>query len=192
MTDDRPLPPAPALPSSAAAILDPEVVTISEARVGIARIMGRRGAGLEAAVRAAVGVAPPAGPGVTRAGDVSLIGVGRQTWLAVKDGATHAWADSLATRLAGRASVVDQSSGYAVLRLAGPGARTLLQRGVFIDLHPRAFGPGSAAITYLSHLDAIIWQADAATEFHVAVFRSYIGSFVDWIRSAAAAGDLTG
>jgi sarcosine oxidase subunit gamma len=83
--------------------------------------------------------------------------------------------------------VSDQSSGYVVYRLAGPAARTLLQRGAAIDLHPAAFPPRAAAVTMIAHLGVILWLADEAPTFEVAVFRSFAGSFQHWLETAGQA-----
>ena len=89
-------------------------------------------------------------------------------------------------RLSGLASLSDQSSAYAVFRLSGLGARTLLQRGVSIDLDPAAFSPGSAATSVISHIGVIFWQLDNAPTYEVAVFRSLARSFRHWLDSVAA------
>jgi sarcosine oxidase subunit gamma len=85
------------------------------------------------------------------------------------------------------ASVSDQSSGYAVLRVTGPTARHLLSRGAFIDFHPSVFGPGSAAVTTIAHIGVVLWQLDDAPTYDVALFRSYAESFWHWIETTCAA-----
>jgi sarcosine oxidase subunit gamma len=118
---------------------------------------------------------------------LALIGTGAGTWLAYADDVPPLWADALRDRLAGLASVSDQSDGYVVTRLAGEGARTALQRGAAIDFHPEVFGPGSAATTVIAHIGAIIWQIDAQPTYDVAVFRSFADSFRHWLDLTAAA-----
>jgi sarcosine oxidase subunit gamma len=83
------------------------------------------------------------------------------------------------------ASVSEQSAGYAVLRLRGPGAAELLQKGAFIDLDPRVFAVGDAAVTVIAHIGVVLWKVDDAPTFDVAVFRSLLGSFQDWIAAAS-------
>lgn len=61
------------------------------------------------------------------------------------DGHARSRARDLGQRLRGLASIFDQSGGRTVLRLSGPRARDVLAKGLPIDLHSRAFGPGSAA-----------------------------------------------
>jgi len=166
-------------------VADP--VTITERRgLGLATLMARPGIA-PAAIGAAIGLDPPTGPGRTALGDLALVGTGPGTWLAVTDAPEPAWPIALEDQLAGLGVLSDQSGAYAVFRIAGPGARTLLQRGAFIDLDPRVFGPGSAATTVIAHIGAILWQLDELPSFEVAVFRSYAASFRHWIDLTAAA-----
>ncbi|MBX9858091.1 MAG: sarcosine oxidase subunit gamma [Sphingomonas sp.] len=147
--------------------------------LGIATVMQRQGASA-AAVSAAMGCALPQGPRRTAEGPLSIIGTGPGTWLAIMEDAASDWVEMLQTRLAGVASVSDQSSGYLVQRIAGPGAVDLLQRGVAIDLHPAAFPTGSVATSVIAHIGVILWRLDDAV-FDVAIFRSYADSFRHWI-----------
>ena len=96
-------------------------------------------------------------------------------------------ASELASSLIGLASVSDQSSTYAVLRISGPSARQILSRGAFIDFAPLVFGAGSAAVTVISHIGVIVWQVDDVPTFEVALFRSFAGSFWHWIQANCAA-----
>lgn len=153
---------------------------------GLAAIMASRGIGAER-IGTALGCMAPTGPRRTGDATLSLIGTGPGTWLAHTDTASPFWADELRDRLTGLASVSDQSSAYVVLRLSGPGARIVLQRGMPIDLHPDAFGPGSVASSVISHVGVIVWQLDDAPTYEVATFRSVSGSFRHWLDITAAA-----
>lgn len=115
------------------------------------------------------------------AGDVELRSTGPGTWLAIGGDP-----EALAERLRGLAAVSDQSSGYIVYRLSGEGARTLLRRGAFIDLHPSAFSTGSVAVTMIAHIGVILWQVDDEPTFDVALFRSFDESFRHWAESVAS------
>ncbi len=154
---------------------------------GLVAVMARKGVGADR-IGAALGVDAPVIPArKVGAGGVSLIGTGAGTWLAYADGTAPFWADELRIRLDGLASVSDQSSGYVILRLSGTGARTVLQRGMPIDLHEDVFGAGSAATTVISHIGAIVWQLDDEPTYEVATFRSSSDSFRHWLDQAAAA-----
>ena len=153
--------------------------------VGIAAIMGRKGINTEA-IGSVIGISPPTGP--TWAGDrLMLIGTGPGTWLALAEAAEPGWSSKLADRLAGLASVSDQSGAYVLFRLAGEDARRTLQRGAFIDLDPNVFRTGCVATTVIAHIGVILWRIDDAPTFEVATFRSYAFSFRKWLDATAAA-----
>lgn len=84
------------------------------------------------------------------------------------------------------AAVTDQSDGRAVVRVSGPRARTLMEKGVAVDLHPRVFGKGSAAVTAIAHIGVQFWQRDDEPVYDVAVARSFACSFWSWLTEAAA------
>jgi methylglutamate dehydrogenase subunit D len=73
-----------------------------------------------------------------------------------------------------------------VLRLTGPQARAVLAKGLPIDLHPRAFAPGSAATSTISLMGVQIWQVDDAPTYDLAFFRSVSASFWHWLTASAA------
>lgn len=153
---------------------------------GLATVMARKGVGAESVARA-LKVAPVSGPGWSGDEALALIATGPATWLALSADAPGVHASRLAKALGPLASVADQSGGYVILRLSGPGARTVLQRGAPIDLHPQAFGPGSAAVTVVAHIGVILRQLDETPTYEVAVFRSYAASFRGWLDAAIAA-----
>jgi len=165
----------------------PESLVVNQSdHVAFATVMARKGAD-PALIGKAFGCAPPTGPGRTSGGSWSLIGTGPGAWLAVGKAPGADWQEALERKLDGLASVSDQSGAYLVYRIAGENARDLLQRGAFIDLHPAHFGPGSAAVTMIGHIDAILWQSDEMTAFEVAILRSYEASFRHWLDAAGAA-----
>ncbi|MEZ5735812.1 MAG: sarcosine oxidase subunit gamma family protein [Novosphingobium sp.] len=153
---------------------------------GIATVMARKDVGA-GAIGEALGLQLADGPVAVTQGTMLAVGTGPGTWLVMDDAAAHDFADVLQERLSGLASVSDQSSGYAIFQLTGPGARTVLQRGAAIDFHPDCFGPGCVATTVIAHIGAIIRQVDDLPSFEVAVFRSLSGSFRHWLTEAAAA-----
>jgi methylglutamate dehydrogenase subunit D len=154
--------------------------------MAIATIMGRKGIGPEA-IGSAIGASPPKGPTRVEGDRLALIGTGPNTWLALTDAPEPGWSSKLADKLAGLASVSDQSGGYALFRIAGKDARRILQRGAFVDLHPNVFRTGSVATTVIAHIGVILWQLDDAPTFEVATFRSYAFSFRRWLDATAAA-----
>lgn len=139
-----------------------------------------------AAIRDAYGVDLPRRPQRVAGRGIAFVWAGPDQWLAVADRENGRDLEhELMALLSGLASVVDQSDGRVVVRVSGPMARTVLAKGVPIDLHPRAFGPGSAAITHASHIGVIIWQLDDIPTFEMALFRSYADSFTHWLLDSA-------
>lgn len=121
------------------------------------------------------------GPLTTILGDTVYIGTGPGSWLATSSTKATDFADNLATKLAGRASVSDQSGAYCVTRITGDRARHLLQRGVAINLHPDVFTTGCAATTVIAHIAVVIWQIDISPTYDIATFRTYSPDFRHWL-----------
>lgn len=136
------------------------------------------------AIGAALDLDLAEGPLLTGDDDFRLVGTGPGMWLAVRGDAPPGWAETLAVKLTGIASVSDQSAGYAIFHFQGANARELLQRGAFIDLHPKTFCRRSVATTVIAHIGVILWQCDDESTFEVAIFRSFAASFREWIAVA--------
>jgi methylglutamate dehydrogenase subunit D len=166
---------------------EPGVVITERLGLGLATVAARKGAPVRAAVKASYGVDLPDNSTVGRGPDVSFVGYGPGQWLAVSEAlAGEGLARELKHRLKGLASVSDQSGGRTVLRLSGPRAGDLLAKGLPIDLHPSAFGPGSAATSTISLMGVQLWQVDDAPTYDIALFRSLSGSFWRWLIASAA------
>lgn len=153
--------------------------------LGLAHIIARASAD-PADVGRILGVSLPAGPKTICVGDLTLLGTGPSTWLAVAEDAPVDWFERLRASLGPLASLADQSSGYVVWRVSGSAARTLLQRGAAIDFDPSLFNAGSVATTMIAHIGVIIWQVDDAPTYQVALFRSFARSFRHWLDVSAA------
>lgn len=91
----------------------------------------------------------------------------------------------LETTLGDAAAVIDQSGGRIVFRIAGPKARAVLEKGLTVDLHPRAFGPGRVALTLLSHLSVQIIQLDITPAFDVVISRAFTAELWHWLEESA-------
>ena len=88
--------------------------------------------------------------------------------------------------LAGRhASVTDLSASRAIIEIAGTCARSLLEKGCGLDLHPRAFGPGQCAQTMFARLPVIIDQTGAAPLYRLFAGRSAARWLALWLIDAA-------
>jgi sarcosine oxidase subunit gamma len=158
--------------------------------LALATVIARKGqaAPLAERVSALFGISLPTGPKRAAEDKVAFIGMGPGQWLAVQECSPdpQAFATRLAADLSGLASVSDQSDARAVMRVSGPKARQLFAKGLPIDLDPRAFGPGDAALSQIALIGAHVWQIDDKPTYEVAVFRSMAGSFTAWLVASGA------
>ena len=166
---------------------EPGVMIGELSGLGLATLASRQGQDAALAVLRAYGVHLPENSRVAQGSAVSFIGYGPGQWLAVSESLAHeALAGDLSQRLAGLASISDQSGGRTVLRVSGPRARDVLAKGLPVDLDPRAFPLGSAATSVIGHMGVQLWQVDATRTYAIAVFRSLSQSFWRWLTASAA------
>lgn len=168
----------------------PAGVTLSlREGVALASVMVRRGMQerLAARIRAAFALDLPATPRRRQSGAIAFAWAGPGRWLAMTERvAGHAFEQRLHVELAGLASICDQSSARTLVRIGGKRARDTLAKGAMVDLHPRVFGPGDAAVTVLAHIGAHFWQLDAMPTYEFAVSRSLGADFWRWLVEAGA------
>lgn len=150
---------------------------------GLANVLPRAGIGPDA-LGAALGFAVISAPVASEGAGLALWGTGPGQWLAFADAAAPDWAEALGDRLAGLAAVVDQSSAYTLLQITGADARRLLQKGVPVDLS--ALAPGAVVVSVIAHVGVIVHQIGPES-FHLAIFRSFVGGFRDWLDASIAA-----
>lgn len=152
------------------------VIATERDGLGIARIAARSGQAARAAalLRAQFGIEPPDGPKRASRGDVGIGGIGPQTWLAARDGAGNAFAESLRSLLGDCASVADQSDAYVILRLTGPKVRETLAKLAPIDFHPRSFKVSDVAQTVCGYLNVILWRLEDTAQGNP-VFEVWVG-----------------
>lgn len=138
------------------------------------------------AVERVLGTTLPRSSGeVTGDGEHSALWLGPDEWLIV----SRVPAEDLVAQLVeavsgGHAAVVDVSANRTVLELRGAAARTVLQKGCPLDLHPRAFGPGNAVSTTLARVPLILWQV--GSESYRLLPRSSFAEYVArWLLDAA-------
>jgi sarcosine oxidase subunit gamma len=164
----------------------PGVLVRERAELRIATVIARRGSdALSARVRSVYGIDLPRGPGRVGSDRLAFVGIGPGTWLATREGGGRL-SDELQRELADTAAVSDQSDGYAVMRLSGDKVRATFEKGLGVDLHPRAFRPGDAAVTACAHIGVILWQLDDTPTYEVAVFRSLAAALWHWLSESAA------
>jgi methylglutamate dehydrogenase subunit D len=154
--------------------------------LGLAVVELRKGRATEffARVEALYGLSPPRGPHRADAGGIAFLGVGPNRWLAVSESGAG-FTEDLALALDGLASVIAQTDGLAVLRIAGPRARAAFAKGLPIDLDPAVFAVGDVASSILAHIAVTIWRTDEAS-YDIAVPRSFVGDFGRWLVESAA------
>jgi heterotetrameric sarcosine oxidase gamma subunit len=159
-----------------AARADAGVTLAWRPRVSLASVMARKGQGdlVSQNVHAAFGLSLPASPRYVTDGSTAFVWAGPGHWLAVADSDDAlAFEARLRARLLGSASICGQSDGRSIIRVRGPSARDALAKLVPIDLHPREFAPGLAAVTLAGHIGIHLWQIDAVPSYDIAVFRSF-------------------
>jgi sarcosine oxidase subunit gamma len=168
------------------------VVATALDNLGLASVHARHGQGkaLAAKVKKLTGVVLPNGPQRAENGTIAFVGTGPGAWMAVADQWSLGWAEKLTADLAGLASVVDQSDGYATLRVEGPAVLDVLAKGVFLDLDPSVFPVGSAAGVSVAHIGCVVWRRGELV-FEFLTFRSFAQSFWQWLEESAAEYGLT-
>lgn len=176
----------------------------AKARVGLAREAGvvlrersyraqlclRGGPGVEfdEGVENVLGVRPPIESGSAAGnGDTSLLWLGPDEWLAVfpderREEVLSALRDALAPL---HTAVVDVSHARAIIALAGPHARSVLQKGCHLDLHPSRFGAGNVAQSKFARCHVLLHQTDDAPAYDLYVHRSFARYLWTWLEDAA-------
>jgi sarcosine oxidase subunit gamma len=86
----------------------------------------------------------------------------------------------------GLGAAVDQSSGRSLIRFAGAPTRSVMATCCRLDLHPRAFGPGSAAMTRIAHVACGIRLANATATFDIIVSSTYARWLIEELLEASA------
>lgn len=167
------------------------VKAIAREGLGVASILAPRGgeAALAKLVATRYGLEPPATPRAVRGAAQTFVWAGPRQWLLVAD-RQQGFVEGLKP-LATLAAVSDQSDARAALRLTGPNVRDMLAKGCMIDLHPKAFPRGAAALTSVAHIGVCLWRADERPDegdaiFDILVARSMAGSFWSWAEASAA------
>lgn len=137
------------------------------------------------AVRAALGIALPEGPGGITAGSGAnnggggpwIVEAGPDDWFVIgPPGQSDALGGALRAALAGlHSAVTDVSSGYTVLRLSGPPVRDVLAQGCPLDLHAHAFAAGRCAGTHFFKASVWLWRTLDGEGFELLVRRSFVG-----------------
>ncbi|HEX3498086.1 MAG TPA: sarcosine oxidase subunit gamma family protein [Stellaceae bacterium] len=117
----------------------------------------------------------------------SALWLGPDEFLIVTEpGGETALTATLSAALRGRrGAVVDISDSRTIIALSGRHARDLLAKGSGLDLHPRSFGPGQCAQSFLAKVKIALHQLDDAPSYHIIVERSVAEYLFLWLADAA-------
>ncbi len=163
-----------------------DLLITQQTSIAAAAIADRGGAPV--ALRAALGLDAPAGPGIATDGAALLVWTGPGQWLALRRGlvgtARYAFARSLTDSLGEAASVTEMTGSRAIFRLEGTRARGALAKIVPVDLDDGVFPPGSAAVTNGGYMPVALWRL--ADCFEIACYRSYGESLRETLQAASA------
>jgi sarcosine oxidase subunit gamma len=82
-------------------------------------------------------------------------------------------------------ALVPLSHRFVGIAIHGPHAADLLAAGCPLDLHPRAFGPGTVTRTLLGKAEIILHRPEAGSGFRLYVPRSFAPYLWAWLAAAA-------
>ena len=142
----------------------------------------------EEAVEAVLGVRPPTeSASAAGNGDTSVLWLGPDEWLAVfpderREEILSALRDALASL---HAAVVDVSHARSIIELSGAHARSVLQKGCHLDLHPSRFGAGNVAQSRFARCQLLLHQTDDTPAYDLYVQRSFARYLWSWLEDAA-------
>ena len=166
----------------------PGLVLQELTQFALASVIARKGQEAQAteAAQRAFGASPPSTPTIATGSDLAFVWSGPGHWLALGPQPTESIESRLAAVFGTHASIFDQSGSRVLLDIRGPRARDVLAKGVSIDLHPRAFRTGDAAVTTASHLAVHLWQVADEPVYRLLVVRTWFDSLWHWLAASAA------
>lgn len=118
----------------------------------------------------------------------TLLWLGPDEWLVTGPAEEGAGLEeALRVRLDGHHhALTDVSAMYATLALSGPRAREVLMKGCRLDVHPRAFAPGTCVQTAFAKAQVILHQTDDAPSYEITVRNSFSVYLATWLLDAMA------
>ncbi len=126
---------------------------------------------------------------ITDSTEASVIWCGPQEWLICSTGRGGEELEAALRAAVGESDgvAVDVSAQRTTLRLRGAHARDVLAKGSSLDLHPSAFGPGSAAQTMLGQANVVLIPLnDKGTDYRILVRQSFARYLAEWLIDATA------
>ncbi len=121
-------------------------------------------------------------------GDLRLLWLGPDEWLAVAPPDQAHLAGVLANALEGQqVAVNDVSDNYTTIEVSGPKSVDLLSKGCPLDLHPLAFPNGGCAQSLVAKAEVILDRDDTLSElrFRLMVRPSFAEYLWAWLSHAA-------
>ncbi len=164
-------------------------IAIAEKRRSLVQLQTRkdRDGDVERAIRAALALELPPPQRASTSANTTAIWIQPGMWLlGAPDHAEGELARMIKAAIGDAASIVDQSHGKTVIALAGARARAVLAKGCRLDLHPRVFMPGHAAVTQVAHIGCILHQLDDTPIYELLVPSSFAETFFGWLTHSAA------
>lgn len=161
-------------------------VTLMELRTGLVEIAARRGqeTALDTELQRHLGLGLPEPGHAFEAGDVAALWMAPATAMIL---APPARLDPLLGAIAPAvAAVLDQSGGFAALRISGPMASAALAKGCRLDLDARVFPGGRVARSVIAQVPAILYRPAGDVGFDVIVPATFARSFAEFLCNAAA------
>lgn len=169
---------------------------------GIVDVRGNAGdSGFMGAFEAGLGFALPVEPNTTAGQDgARALWLGPDEWWIVTPGAApgSGWetAVSLRAALSGHVcAITEVSDSRACVRLSGPHARAVLEKGCPLDFHAREFAPGQCAQSHLAKAGVMLHRLDDDpgddSVFDIYVLRSFADYLWRWLEDAAREFGLT-
>ena len=126
-----------------------------------------------AAVKDALGIAPPTEPGTVASAKASrVLWTGPNEWMIYSDDTNLA--ATMTQAVAGMyAAITEVTEHYTLIRLSGKHARDVMIKGCAIDLHPREFGPGQCVQSHLGRITVLFDQIDRTPTYDILVRASF-------------------
>jgi len=168
------------LPNSVAIVEEP-FVTMVDLRVNPS------GTGAAAAAEVLGVELPAVASTYAKNADTTVIWLGPDEWLVT---GTAVAGPELEARLREAVAphggvAVDVSGQRTTLRLRGSASREVLGKGCALDLHPRAFGDGTAAQTMLGQAGVILLAVNGGgADYRILIRSSFARYLADWLLDA--------
>lgn len=174
---------------------DGDALSIVESSATLVQVTARKGrqADMSAVAAATLALDLPQSGRVAAASGRMALWIQPGCWLIrAPQGEQDSLPASLKDSLKGIGAVVDQSHGRCLFELRGVHAQAVLARLCRLDLHDRAFPPGSSAVTFVGHVSCQLYRTGGAVpSFGLIVGSTFAEWLLDQLNAAAASHGWT-